>query len=135
MERWGVIAEHPNLLVAQGLWSSAAEGDAEALRGYLARDVVWTSVGHNPLSGERKGPEEVLDYLARVGETADDFVSRLEDIFVSELGAVVTYQVQARRGERRLEMEFLLVLRIEAGQVVNALMVAVDQYTNDEFWG
>lgn len=135
MVRTDAIAEHPNLLVAQGLWSSAAEGDAEKLRGFLANDVIWTSVGHNPLSGERRGPEEVLDYLALVGETADDFVSRLDDIFVSSEGAVVTYRVEARRGERRLEMEFLLILRIHAGKVANALMVAADQYANDEFWG
>ena len=31
----------------------------------------------SPLSGERHGPEEVLDYLALVGETADDFIADL----------------------------------------------------------
>ena len=128
------IAEHPNLQVAQGLWSAAAAGDAEGLRDFLAGDVVWTSSGRNPLSGSKHGPDEVLDYLASVGEMADEFVSSLGNIYVSEAGAVITYEVAASRGERRLKMEFLMRLRIEAGRVTSALMVAADEYANDEFW-
>ena len=84
----------------------------------------------------RRGPEEVLDYLAQVGETADELVSRLDEIFVNSEGAVVTYRVEARRGASAAwRWSFFLILRIHAGKVANALMVAADQYINDEFWG
>ena len=126
--------DHPNLDLARELWAAAADGNAEAMRGLLAEDVVWQTVGRNPLSGVRKGPDEVLDYLAMVGEAADELLSDIEEIFVNDEGAVVMYQVKAQREGKNLEMEFLLLLRIEVGQVTRALMVPVDQYVNDKFW-
>jgi ketosteroid isomerase-like protein len=134
MNRQDAIAGHPNLQVAQGLWTAAAEGDADGLRGFLAHDVVWTSAGRNPLAGSKHGPDEVLDYLASVGEVADEFVSSLDTIFVSDEGAVITYEVTARRGERTLKMDFLMRLRIQRGRITRALMVAADEYSNDAFW-
>jgi ketosteroid isomerase-like protein len=126
--------DHPNLDLARELWAAAADGNADAMRGLLAEDVVWQSVGTNPLSGVRNGPDEVLDYLALVGESADELLSDIEEIFVNDEGAVVMYQVKARREAKSLEMEYFLLLRIEVGLVTRALMVPVDQYDNDRFW-
>jgi ketosteroid isomerase-like protein len=126
--------EHPNLTLARGLWSAAAEGDADGMRRLLAEDVVWKSLGRNPLSGVRHGPDDVFDYLALVGETADDLLSRLDGIYVSDDAAVITYHVNARRGGKRLEMDYFLMLRVEQGKVSEAVMVPVDQYVNDQFW-
>jgi hypothetical protein len=44
------------------------------------------------------------------------------------------HRVQARRGLRFLDMEYLIRLRIVDGQVVSAMSVPVDQTANDEFW-
>jgi ketosteroid isomerase-like protein len=129
-----VSTEHPNVAAARGLWSAVAEGDASALRGMLSPDVVWRSMGQHPLSGEYRGPDAVLDYLATIGETADHLVSTLDAIFVGDAGAVVAYHVSAARGDRRLEMDYLLRLRIRDGQVVHAISVPLDQRTNDAFW-
>jgi ketosteroid isomerase-like protein len=126
--------DHPNLEVARELWAAAADGSAGAMRELLAEDVVWQTVGNNPLAGVRHGPDGVLDYLAKVGETADELLSDIEQIFVNEEGAVVLYQVRARREAKCLEMEYFLLLRIEVGQVTRALMVPVDQAANDRFW-
>jgi len=134
MARRRAQADHPNLEVARGLWSAAADGDADAVQSYLADEVVWTTVGRNPLSGVRHGPDQVLDYLALVGETAEEFSSRMDDVLVSDQGAVITYHVTARRGDKRLEMDYFLMLRVDAGKVASGLMVPVDQYDNDDFW-
>jgi ketosteroid isomerase-like protein len=129
------IATHPNLEVARALWDAVSEGDAEAVQQLLAEDVVWTSVGHNPLSGVRNGPEQVLDYLAEVGESADELCSSLGQVFVNDEGALVTYRVSASRGSKQLvEMQYFLKLGIRAGRVESATMIAADQYRNDEFW-
>lgn len=134
MARQETIAKHPNFEVAQALWGAVSDGDARAVRELLADDVVWTSVGRNPLSGVRNGPDQVLDYLAQVGESADELFSSLVQLFVNDEGALVTYRVTASRGPKRLEMEFFLMLGIRAGRVASARMVAEDQYINDEFW-
>lgn len=126
--------EHPNLTVAKELWSAAADGDAEGVRRLLDPDVVWTSTGRNPLSGVWRGPGGVLEYLARIGDAAEDLVSTLQNVFVNDEGAVITYRATARRGAKMLEMDYLLVLRIREGRILTGLMVATDQHVNDEFW-
>ena len=126
--------EHPNLAVAQALWTATAEGDADAIRDLLVDDVVWITSGRNPLAGVRHGPDEVLDYLAQVGETSEDLFSELDGIYVADDAAIIAYHVSARRADKRLEMDYLLMLKVDGGRITKALMVPVDQYTNDEFW-
>ena len=126
--------DHPHFTLARTLWSAIADGDAEALGLLLAADVTWRAVGDNSLSGIYHGPDEVLDYLARIGEETDEFSSRLESIYTNHQGAVVINHVSATRGGRSLETDFVTRLTVRDGEVVEALMVPVDQRENDEFW-
>jgi ketosteroid isomerase-like protein len=126
--------DHPHLTLARTLWSAAADGDAEALGLLFDEDVCWRTIGLNPLSGEYRGPEEVLDFLAQVGEASDEFSSQLGSVYVNDEGAVVLYHVSARRGSKTLEMDYLLHLRVRNSLIVEALTVPVDQRTNDQFW-
>ena len=126
--------DHPHFTLARTLWSAIADGDAEALELLLSEDVTWRAVGDNSLSGTYHGPDEVLDYLARIGDVTDEFSSRLESIYTSDEGAVVIYHVSATRGGKLLETDFLTRLKVKDGVVVEALMVPVDSRENDEFW-
>jgi len=126
--------DHPHFTLARTLWSAIADGDAETLGLLFAEDVTWRGVGLNPLAGTYHGPDEVLDYLASVGELTDEFSSRLKSIYVNDEGAVVIYHVSAIRDGRSLEMDHLTRLDVRNGVVVEALTVPVDQRVNDEFW-
>lgn len=121
--------------VARKLWSAVADGDAQALERMLAPNVVWHSMGQSQISGEYRGPAEVMTYLATVGELTDEFVTELDEIFVAENSAVVAHHATAMRGERRLEMNYLIRLEIHDGRVTQAVSVPVDQRENDDFWG
>jgi ketosteroid isomerase-like protein len=125
---------HRNEDVTRRLWTAVADGDSEALEDVLAPGVIWRSVGSNPLSGEYFGPSAVMEYMAKVGELANEFTSTLEEIYTNSNGAVALHRVQAKRGLRTLDMEYVIRLRIVDGQVVSALSVPVDQTANDEFW-
>ena len=126
--------DHPHLTLARTLWSAVADGDAEALGLLLAENVVWRAIGRNPLAGIYHGPDEVLDYLARIGEATDDFSSSLENIYTSDEGAVLVYHVSATRQGRSLETDFITRLTVRHAVVVETLQVPVDQLENDEFW-
>jgi ketosteroid isomerase-like protein len=126
--------DHPHFTLARTVWSAIADGDAETLGLLFAEDVTWRAIGLNPLAGTYHGPDEVLDYLARVGESTDEFSSRLESIYINDEGAVVIYHVSATRQGRSLETDYLTRLDVSNGVVVEALMVPVDQRENDEFW-
>jgi ketosteroid isomerase-like protein len=125
---------HPNAEVAKRLWSAVAEGDAVALKEILSPDVVWRSVGQSRVSGEYRNPPAVIEYLATIGEIADDLVSTLESVFVNEDGAVVFHRATATRGDRTLVMDYVIRLGIENGKIHSALSIPVDQPENDAFW-
>jgi ketosteroid isomerase-like protein len=128
------MPDHPNSEFATALWDAVAQGDSEAVRALLADEVVWHAGGRHALSGEFSGPDAVLDYLARVGERADELSTELTDIFVNDSGAVVIYRLSARRELKRLETELFLELEIREGKLVRARSVSVDQVASNEFW-
>jgi ketosteroid isomerase-like protein len=125
---------HRNEDVTRRMWTAVADGDSEALEEVLAPGVIWRSVGNNPLSGEYFGPSAVIGYMAKIGSLADELTSTLEEIYTNSNGAVALHRVQAKRGLRSLDMEYVIRLRISEGQVVSALSVPIDQAANDEFW-
>jgi ketosteroid isomerase-like protein len=128
------MPNHPNFEFATALWDAVAQGDSLAVRALLAEDVVWHAGGSHPLSGEFRGRDAVIDYLARVGETADELSTELTDIFVNDRGAVVVYHLSARRELKRLETDLFLELEIRDSSLKRARSVSFDQVASNEFW-
>jgi len=128
------MPDHPNIEFATALWDAVAEGDSGAVRGLLAEGVVWQAGGRHSLSGVFNGADQVLDYLARVCERADELSTELLDIFVNDRGAVVVYHLSARRELRRLETDLFLELEIREGKLIRARSASFDQTASNEFW-
>ena len=128
------MPDHPNAAFATAFWDAVAQGDSDAVRALLAHEVIWRAGGGHPLSGEFRGPDAVIDYLARVGESADELTTELKDIFVNDQGAVVLYHLSARRELKRLETDLYLELEIRDGELIRAGSVSFDQVASNEFW-
>ena len=126
--------EHPNVALARRLWQATADGEVADLTEVLAIEVEWNTSGHNQVAGTYHGPEEVIGFLARVGELADDFQSTLQGIYWNDGGAVLSYHVDAIREGRKLDMDYVLVLEMRDDQIVRARSVAIDQAETDRFW-
>jgi len=126
--------EHPSIALARRLWSAVADGDGDTLRDLLTDNVVWRAYGESPIGDEYVGPDQVLDHLAQVGESADELRSNLYTIFYNDEGAVLFYGTDARVGAKRLEMDYLLMLRFQEGRVTAAFSVPTDQHEADRFW-
>ncbi len=133
-EGTGAAPGHPNRVVARRFWEAAAAGDPEAILALFSPDTVWRALGDNPIAGEYHGPEKVLGYMARLGETVDELRSDLDDIFVSDRGAVIRYHVAARRGPKRLDGDYVMILVIEAGRILEVTVVPSDQQQSNAFW-
>jgi ketosteroid isomerase-like protein len=133
-QRRRIRLAHPHITLTKAFWEAVAAADADALRLLLAEDIVWRAAGLNPLSGDYRGVDEVLGYFADIGERVDALASALTSVYVNDEGAVVEYHVSARRGSHHLEMDYLLRLRMDGGRVKDAVLVAVDQRQNDDFW-
>lgn len=125
---------HRNTRIAHALWEAIAAGDAHALGGILDEKCSWRMPGRSPLAGSHEGIEGVTAFMARVGELSDDLTAELQDVYVSERGAVLHYSIEARRGSSTLDTQHLFCARIENGLVTDAFFAPVDQERYDRFW-
>lgn len=125
---------HPNAVLAGRLWEAFCDGDASLLEELLSPGVVWRSAGRNALAGEVKGVPRTLERIARGAEDVEDLRSRLLDVFANDRGAVLWIRTHAERGPLMLDVDYLLLLRIEDGSIYEVSAVPMDQQRVDEFW-
>ena len=125
--------EGTNLAVARRMWLAAAEGDARALEDVLAKDVIWRVHGNNSLSGLYTSRDTVIGNIVDFADRVDDLRLSLRDVYASAEGAVVHYDLWARRDERILETPVLLRLRIEDSRIVESDVVPENQGDLDAF--
>ena len=127
-------APEDNMQVVQDFFAAYGEGDLEAIAGLLDENVRWHIPGRHPLSGTKQGRDEVLAFLARLGEAG----FQAEKIF---LGADRRHVVDVHRGWSNVEGKpnvdtiWALVYRIENGRIVEATNLSADQdAANAFFW-
>ncbi len=120
--------------LARAAWRAVSEADVDALRRLVADDVVWHASGRGTRAGDFHGRDAILDYLAGIGDDADEFESELDDVLVGEERTAILFRVSGKRGARLLEAGFVLLMRFEDNQIAEIWSVARDQYAVDEFW-
>lgn len=128
------MIDHPHAKLARSAWQAAATGDAEALARVCAPDLVWHASGRGLRSGDYRGLEATLEYLATIGDAADRFDSAFEDVLVGEELVAVLFRVQGERADRALDTGFILLCRVEDGRISEIWSVPRDQHAVDEFW-
>ena len=128
------MTDHPHAKLARIAWRAAADGDVATLARVCAEDLQWHASGRGARSGLYRGRAAVFDYLASIGEAADRFDSELEDLLVGEDKVAVLFRIRGRRGERRLDTQFVLLFRIEEDRIAEVWAIPRDQYAIDEFW-
>lgn len=128
------MIEHPHAKLARIAWEAVSTSDVETIANVCSEDLVWHASGRGPRSGDYRGRDAVLDYLAAIGDAADRFDSSLEDVLVSDDLVAVLFRVQGERNARRLDVGFILLFRVEDGRIAEIWAVPRDQYAVDEFW-
>lgn len=128
------MGEQTNRLVARSLWEAIAGADVPRLRSLLSEKCVWRMHGTSPLAGCYVGADEILPFMARVGELTSDLRSDLIDVFASDAGAVLRYRVRAQRGFQKLDTEQLFLIQIEDGRITQGVFAPFDQARYDRFF-
>lgn len=116
------------------MWDATSRGDADGLRALLSPRVCWRAPGPGALGGTYRGPDAVVDLLARAGEQVDGLCSNLIEVFASDQGAILRYRMTARRGLQSLETEVLLRLSIDHDQLTEIQSVSTDPGRERAFW-
>lgn len=126
--------DHPNAKLARSAWEAVSASDLDTLSQVCAESLVWHASGRGARSGDYRGRTAVLEYLAAIGDAAERFDSRLDHVLVNEDLVAVLFHVTGTRRGRVLDTDFILLFRIEAGQIAEVWAVPRDQHAVDAFW-
>ena len=117
------------------IFDAFARKDGLALRHVFADDAVWTVPGAGVMAGVYRGREEILRFLGRLPrETQGTYASLLVDVLASEERAAAFYRASGERRGRRLDLQQVLLFRIEDGLVREVLALPSDPDAFESFW-
>ena len=117
------------------IFDAFARKEGLALRGLFADDAVWWVPGRGVMAGTYRGREAIFRFLAKLPkETSGTYGSELIDVLASEDRAAALYRARGERHGRRLELDQLLVFRIEDGLVREVLALPSDPDAFESFW-
>ncbi|MEV4455233.1 nuclear transport factor 2 family protein [Microbispora sp. NPDC049633] len=129
------MSEHPNVIVVRESYDALAKGDLDYLRGtLLADDVVFHVPGRGALAGAYRGKDEVVNYLARLGELSENTLGyEPESFLVGDDRVAAVVRVRGERGDRRLDDHGVQVFRVAEGKITERWSYPYDPYLFDEF--
>jgi ketosteroid isomerase-like protein len=117
------------------MFDAFASKDAFGLRGLFAEDAVWVVPGSGLMAGTFAGRDAIFRFLGRLPkETDGTYSSELIDVLASEDRAAALYRARGQRDGRRLDLDQVLLFRIEDGLVREVLALPSDPGVFDSFW-
>jgi ketosteroid isomerase-like protein len=128
-----VSEEHPNAALTRRVFAAFGR-DPKVIAAALTRDVVWRVPGATIMSGEYRGPREVIEFHRRTGtETGGTYRSRLHTVLANDEWAVAIYRAFGSRNGIDLDVDQALVIRCEDGRWKEVTAVPLDS-AFDAFW-
>jgi hypothetical protein len=87
------------------------------------------------MAGVYRGREEIFRFLARLPkETDGTYASHLVDVLASDSRAAALYRASGERLGRRLDLDQVLLFRLEDGLVREVLALPSDPGAFEGFW-
>jgi len=91
--------------------------------------------GDGVMAGTFRGRDRIFRFLAALPkETDGTYESRLIDVLASDDRAAALYRASGRRNGRSLDLDQVLLFRIEGGLVTEVLALPTDPGAFEEFW-
>jgi uncharacterized protein len=129
------MAAAENEAVVRRIFDAFARQEGLALRGLFAEDAVWSVPGRGVMAGTYEGREAIFRFLAKLPkETDGTYASELIDVLASQDRAAALYRARGTRHGRTLELEQVLLFRIEDGLVRRVLALPSDPEAFESFW-
>jgi uncharacterized protein len=128
---------HPNATRMKAGYDAFARADLEALREFLAEDIVWHFPGSSPMAGDYRGHEEVFSFFMKVFEqTGGSFTLEVRDVLANDIHGVAIVHVTGERDGKTLDSDQVHVGHINAeGRVTEFWNMPENVRAVDEFWG
>jgi uncharacterized protein len=125
---------HPDAQLAERVFASFRR-DPRTLASLIAEDAVWTVVGRAPVAGIYDGRRAIFN-LFRATQTLTDstYTANLRYVLADDERTVAVYRASGRRGERELDIDQALFIRVADGRWQEIVAVPLDPIAFDSFW-
>ena len=128
-------AAERNAAIVRRIFAAFASKQGFALRDVFAPDAEWVVPGRSVMSGTHRGREAIFRFLGRLPkETDGTYGSRLVDVLASDTRAAALYRATGSRNGNALDLDQVLLFRIEDGLVQEVLALPSDPAVFDAFW-
>jgi ketosteroid isomerase-like protein len=118
--------EHPNIDLVGRVYAAYLPGDRDVMTTLIAPDVRWHNSGFDANSGDLAGIDEVFGYLF-ADNHLEDYRLEVVDMLASEQRVAVIARTSGRRGDRTIVNDFVQVIRIDDGRIVEVWNYNWDQ--------
>ena len=128
-------ARAANEEVVRRIFAAFAQKQGFALRDLFAPDAVWIVPGDGVMAGVHRGREAIFRFLARLPKESDGtYSSQLVDVLASDDRAAALYRASGGRHGRWLDLDQVLLFRIDDGLVREVLALPSDPGAFEAFW-
>jgi ketosteroid isomerase-like protein len=126
--------KHADVELAERIFASFRR-DPRTLASLIAEDAVWTVVGRAPVAGVYEGRRAIFDlFRATQALTDSTYLAQLRWALADDARTVVVYRASGRRGDRELDIDQALFVRVQDGRWQEILAVPLDPVAFDAFW-
>jgi uncharacterized protein len=129
------VARAENEALVRRIFDAFAQKRGFALRDVFADDATWVVPGEGSMAGTFSGREQIFSFLGRLPkETDGTYSSSLIDVLASEDRAAALYRASGERRGISLDLDQVLLFRIEDGLVRQVLALPSDPAAFERFW-
>ncbi len=132
------MIEHGGVARARTFLDAFARGDELGMGDFFTDDVAWHVAGSHPLSGDRRGKEELLGYFAELRSlTGGTYAVEAESVLATDYHTALFTRATASRDDgRSLDVLLAHAFTVRSDGLWREYWVcASDQDAEDAFWG
>jgi hypothetical protein len=126
-----------NAAAVARFYEALAQGDATAMASLLTDDAVLHVPGRSANTGDYRGRDQVMAFIARAAETTGGTLrTAVHRVLADEEWAVALATYTATRpGRDPLENNLAHVIRLDDLRIAESWLHSRNQYEVDAFWG
>ncbi len=128
---------HSNLELINQFFAAYGKRDLNAIRQVMAENASWIFPGSNPLSGTRRGLDQVVTFFDIMGNfmgksnvRAESLVTGVNDNYVVECQQISTNRADGNN----LDQQWCVLWKFENGKIVEGRHFAANQQAVDDFF-
>ncbi len=130
-----MTGDHPNLAGIRRVFAAFAGGEARALFEVIDEEAVWRVVGSAPVARTYCGRRDIFELFRATRRLTDGtYRSELRWALADDEHAVAVYRASGRRGDRTLDIDQALVIRLDVGRWVEITALPTEPLAFEAFW-